>query len=93
MLAAEGEQALPFLLSESRWCGTPVTSRAMVDVDWMIQRFQDSFLLGQALEQIEDTKGACAAYKVVLDRWAHAKPRSVTAEKAGDRSKALGCAK
>jgi hypothetical protein len=47
----------------------------------------------QALETKKDTEGACAAYKVVLDRWGHAKPRSVTADQARERAKALGCVK
>ena len=47
--------------------------------------------LGQALEATGDKPGACAAYKVVLDRWGKAKPRSVTADHARARSTALGC--
>jgi hypothetical protein len=50
-------------------------------------------LLGQALEQTGDTPGACAAYAVVMDRWRDAKPRSVTLEKAKERSRALACPK
>ena len=34
---------------------------------------------------------ACAAYAVVLARWGHAKPRSLTAEKASALARALGC--
>jgi len=48
--------------------------------------------LGQALESTGDTKGACASYAAVLRQWGAAKPRSVTAEAAGRRSAALGCA-
>jgi serine/threonine-protein kinase len=48
--------------------------------------------LGRALEQTGDTKGACDAYGKVLAQWGHAKPKSVTADAARDRSKALGCA-
>jgi serine/threonine protein kinase/tetratricopeptide (TPR) repeat protein len=47
--------------------------------------------LGAALEAKGDRPGACEAYKVVADRWGHARPRSVTAEKARARSGALGC--
>jgi hypothetical protein len=50
-------------------------------------------LLGQALEQTGDTAGACAAYAVVMNRWKDAKPRSVTLDKAKDRSRALACPK
>jgi serine/threonine-protein kinase len=47
--------------------------------------------LGSALEANGDRAGACDAYKVVLDRWGHARPRSVTAERARARTTALGC--
>jgi serine/threonine-protein kinase len=47
--------------------------------------------LGQALEAASDTPGACAAYKIVLDRWGHARPRSVSADLARERAKALAC--
>jgi serine/threonine protein kinase/Flp pilus assembly protein TadD len=47
--------------------------------------------LGLAREASGDKEGACAAYRVVRDRWGKAKPRSVTAEKAGERQRALGC--
>ena len=50
-------------------------------------------LLGQALEQTGDNAGACAAYAVVMDRWKNATPRSVTLEKAKERSRALSCPK
>jgi tetratricopeptide (TPR) repeat protein len=54
---------------------------------------QAHYWLGQAHEKKNDTEGACAAYRVVLDRWGHAKPRSVTADLARERAKALGCVK
>ena len=47
--------------------------------------------LGQAKESKGDTKGACGAYRVVLDRWGHAKPKSVSADQARARVSALGC--
>jgi eukaryotic-like serine/threonine-protein kinase len=47
--------------------------------------------LGQALEQKGDKAGACTAYRVVDERWGQARPRSVTAERAREREKALGC--
>jgi serine/threonine-protein kinase len=48
--------------------------------------------LGRALEQRGDRPGACEAYGKVLDRWGRARPRSVTADAARARRKALGCA-
>jgi serine/threonine protein kinase len=50
-----------------------------------------SLWLGEALEAKGDAPGACAAYKGVLDHWGHAKPRSVSADKARGRAKALHC--
>ena len=47
--------------------------------------------LGSALELKGETKGACDAYGKVLAQWGHAKPKSVTADAARARSKALGC--
>ena len=45
--------------------------------------------LGRALES-SDVSGACAAYRVVVDRWAGA-PRSSSARRAQERRRALGC--
>jgi len=47
--------------------------------------------LGSALEAKGDRAGACDAYRVVIDRWGHAKPRSVTAERARARTASLAC--
>ncbi len=47
--------------------------------------------LGRALESQGDRDGACAAYGSVLARWGHARPRSVTADAARARAKALSC--
>jgi serine/threonine-protein kinase len=49
--------------------------------------------LGRAREEAGDKAGACAAFAKVVDRWGRAKPRSLTAERAADRAKALGCAR
>jgi serine/threonine-protein kinase len=56
-----------------------------------IRSTRGSFELGQVLETSGDTAGACDAYRVVLARWGHAKPRSVTADHARARWNALGC--
>jgi eukaryotic-like serine/threonine-protein kinase len=47
--------------------------------------------LGRAREAKGDTAGACAAYAVVLGRWGKATPRSVSADEARARTKALAC--
>ena len=49
------------------------------------------FWLGQAKEHTGDVAGACDAYRVVLQRWGNAKPRSVTASEARKRAEVLGC--
>ena len=48
--------------------------------------------LGRALERTGQREAACASYRRVLDRWGHAKPRSVTADDARARLARLGCA-
>jgi serine/threonine-protein kinase len=45
--------------------------------------------LGHARAAKHDTAGACAAYRVVLERWGNAKPRSVTADDVRKRARAL----
>jgi len=47
--------------------------------------------LGEALEAKGDVGGACEAYGIVLARWGGARPRSVTADLARRRSRALQC--
>ncbi|WP_394834544.1 protein kinase [Pendulispora rubella] len=49
--------------------------------------------LGLAKERTGDAPGACAAYAVVLDRWGAAKPPSISAREATQRSRALGCSR
>jgi serine/threonine-protein kinase len=50
-----------------------------------------TFYLGQALEAEGDRDGACTAYSSVLARWGNAKPASITAAKARERSRNLHC--
>jgi eukaryotic-like serine/threonine-protein kinase len=50
-----------------------------------------SLWLGKAREAKHDTAGACQAYGLVLSRWGKAVPRSISADEARARSKALGC--
>jgi eukaryotic-like serine/threonine-protein kinase len=79
LLTGRVDEALPFLRPENRSCRTPGED-------------PPDFRLGQALEQKGDKEGACAAYAKVVDRWGDSKPRSVTADKAKTRARALGCA-
>jgi eukaryotic-like serine/threonine-protein kinase len=82
--AGRVDEALPYLTRAVANCGAfrhPfVHTRAALD-------------LGEALEQKDDTRGACAAYGLVVARWGAAKPRSVSAEKARARMTSLACAK
>ena len=54
---------------------------------------QAALRLGEALEAKGDGAGACSAYAKVIARWGQAKPRSISAERARARSKALACTK
>ncbi|MFO0754989.1 MAG: protein kinase [Byssovorax sp.] len=47
--------------------------------------------MAQALEKKGDKAGACEYYGKVLERWGKARPKSVTADKARDLSRALSC--
>jgi serine/threonine-protein kinase len=52
---------------------------------------QVQLVLGEALASAGRRDEACAAYRVVLGRWGHARPRSVTADRARTLAQALGC--
>ena len=47
--------------------------------------------LGVAREATGDRSGACEAFRQVVERWGRATPRSLTAEDARARMRALGC--
>jgi serine/threonine-protein kinase len=47
--------------------------------------------LGEALEHKGDRFGACAAYKIVVNRWGKAKPRSLSADEAKLHIQKLAC--
>jgi tetratricopeptide (TPR) repeat protein len=84
LLAGDVDRAIDWLKQASGTCYTsesPVlfAQRARLD-------------LGQAYEQKGDPAAACETYAKVVAQWGHAKPRSVTAEQAKARMKALHCA-
>jgi serine/threonine protein kinase/tetratricopeptide (TPR) repeat protein len=81
LLAGRAGEAIPYLRRATAVC----------EASFQIVGTRASLWLGEALEATNDTRGACAAYKLVLDRWGHAKPRSVTADAARVRTKALAC--
>ncbi|EYF07304.1 protein kinase domain-containing protein [Chondromyces apiculatus] len=73
----------------SRWLEG--ASRSCMALDFPVEHTRTHLWLGQLREETGDREGACAAYGVVLHRWGAARPRSITAEAARGRSRALGC--
>ena len=59
--------------------------------EYPIEHTRAHYWLGQALERAGDRNGACRAYEYVILRWGKAKPHSVTAARAEERMKVLGC--
>ena len=81
VLAGEHDKALEPLRRAARSCS------ALVDpMSFVLARFY----LGMALEGTGSVDGARAAYGEVLTHWGKARPKSVTAERAKARLKALG---
>jgi tetratricopeptide (TPR) repeat protein len=89
LLAGRPEVAIPFLRHGAASCAVLANSGTFraYTVWWMRAHVQ----LGEALEKTGDAAGACSAYAVVLDRWKEAKPRSISLEKAKERTQALAC--
>jgi serine/threonine-protein kinase len=81
LLAGRVDEAIPWLEGGARACELPFVTRPIAA----------RLLLGEAREQKGEKGAACAAYAEVLKRWGSATPRSVTAEEARRRAKALGC--
>ncbi len=81
-LAGQPAQALPWLEHATGGCEV---------LTYPFDHVRAHLLLGQAREATGDAVGACAAYRVVVDRWGQAKPRSVSAEQAAARLQAMGC--
>jgi eukaryotic-like serine/threonine-protein kinase len=66
-------------------------TKSCLVLEFPVEHTQTYVWLGRAYEAKHDKPKACAAYRVVLDRWGKARPRSVTADKARERTKLLGC--
>lgn len=60
-------------------------------LDELIEHTRGHVFLGQAREALGDTAGACAAYRVVIDRWGIKAKKSRTLDKARARFRALAC--
>jgi serine/threonine-protein kinase len=82
LLASRLDDALPLLERAGASC---------MALEFPMEHTLAHLWLGRAREAKADTAGACKAYAVVLERWGKAKPRSVSADEARARSKALGC--
>jgi serine/threonine-protein kinase len=81
LLGGRVDEAIPHLRRAMKACNDNFLSYPFA-AEW----------LGEALDQKGDRAGACEAYAGVIAHWGHAKPRSVTADKARARSRVLGCA-
>jgi serine/threonine-protein kinase len=88
--AGHSAEALPRLKA---WCSAcTVMGQARTDpLEDTLWYMRGHLVLGAALEATGDMPGACAAYAVVMKRWKDAKPRSMSLEKAKERSEALHC--
>ena len=82
LLAGKVDLALPYLQRAARSCSA---------LDHPLTQTAAHLHLGTALEALGDRPAACAAYRTVLERWGSAKPRSVSADAARARARALGC--
>jgi serine/threonine-protein kinase len=65
--------------------------RACASGEVVVRQVRAALSLGETCEALDDAACACRAYASVLDRWGAAKPRSITAEKARARRRALDC--
>jgi serine/threonine-protein kinase len=81
-LAGRIDDALPYLQRAARSC---------VALEVPFEHTQVHLVLGQALAARGRRDEACAALGVVLARWGHARPRSVTADRARQLAQTLGC--
>ena len=82
LLGGRAEEASPWLERAARTCRVLALP---------VDHTRAQLWVGMAREARGDKPGACAAYKVVRDRWGKARPRSVTADKALERMRASGC--
>ncbi|WP_394844164.1 serine/threonine protein kinase [Pendulispora brunnea] len=84
LLAGDMARAIPLLENASSTC---------MGLRHGAIRVRAHLWLGMAKEKAGDVPGACEAYRFVLEQWGGAKPSSVTAQKALQRSRSLHCSK
>jgi serine/threonine-protein kinase len=82
LLADRADEAVPYLRRAVSSCFAVQTSL------WQIPA---RLALGMALEKQDARQAACVAYADLLKEWGDAKPRSVSAEEARRRARALRC--
>jgi hypothetical protein len=80
------DAAIPLLEEASRACGLAHSEEAFT-----FSRAEAQVELADALAARGDTAGACTWLGKVVAQWGRATPRSVTAERAKARRRALGC--
>jgi serine/threonine-protein kinase len=90
-LTGDVAHAIPLLQGAVLRCGEVPAVHALVPIDWIMDKMHNRLMLGLMLERTSDHDGACEQYAAVLSRWGSAKPKSITADKARARSKALAC--
>jgi serine/threonine-protein kinase len=83
LLAGRPQEAIPYLRGALAAC-------EILDAEYWTMLASEE--LGEALAATGDTKGACEPLQRVLVRWGRARPRSVTADRARELSRKLGCA-
>jgi hypothetical protein len=91
VVTGDVERGAPLLEQASRACDILGPSFGQVARS-PFDHIRGLFWLGFAREKQGDAAGACEAYGRVLGYWGHAKPHSVTADKARARATKLGCA-
>lgn len=82
-LAGRGQEARPGLERLAKRC----SDRLLNPRNWL----RSHLYLGELDEQAGNKTSACAHYAKVLERWGHAKPKSVTADEARAHATKLGC--
>jgi tRNA A-37 threonylcarbamoyl transferase component Bud32/tetratricopeptide (TPR) repeat protein len=81
-LAGRAAEAIPFLRRAAGSC---------MSIKSPFELTRVNLVLGQAFASLGRRDEACAAYRVVLDHWGAARPRSVTADKARSLAQSIGC--
>jgi serine/threonine-protein kinase len=85
-MAGRGEEARPRLERVARSC-SGILGGPFGTFMWA----RTHLYLDELDEQRGDKAAACAQFAKILDRWGHAKPRSVTADEARAHARKLGC--